>query len=619
MELLLDEEGQGLRTIHSAGSMPEFFSDIDRHFARLMQQLSGSQSGEIMAASALVSRYTRQGHICIDLNAYAGRSLPEGDLSSPALTCPPLQEWRSILAASPVVGSPGEYKPMILDAESRLYLWRYWNYEWQLARALLGMGRQETPCDISSIRESMPRFFPGPEDRGRVDWQKVAVLVALKGCLSIITGGPGTGKTTVVSRALAMLLRQNPKLKVALAAPTGKAAQRLEESLGKTFQLLDTKSGQGSADSFRASTIHRLLGMVPGRARAMFSRTNPLPYDVVVVDEASMTPLSLIARLVGALKPGTRLILVGDRNQLASVEPGHVLGDICDTGSGRGYSEKTCALVREAVGYELPAAQAKGVTDCIVELKDTYRFGDDSGIRKLGEAVRAGDTALCLDMVRQSDFPDVFVRDVRGEGSLSSLLSPSVIEGYYPYLQPSGLEERFTRFGQFRVLCGLREGPFGVVTVNRLIERVLSDKGLIRPDREFYPGRPVLITANDYGLRLFNGDIGIILRDDEEGDLKCFFQGPGGQVRRISCLRLPEHETAYAMTVHKSQGSEFDKVVLLLPQKDSPVLTRELVYTGITRARERLDLWASPEIFSAAVQRRTERTSGLYDLLMEHE
>ncbi len=619
MKLLLNEEGPGFRKTHTHDSMPEFFSDIDLHFACLMQQLSGSQSPEIMAASALASRYTRQGHICIDLNSYAGRSLCEGGLPGLSLQCPPLQEWRNILATSPVVGSPGEYKPMILDGKSRLYLWRYWNYEFQLAHALLGMGGQEMPCDVSFIRAIMPRYFPEAEAKGKINRQKVAVLVALKGCLSIITGGPGTGKTTVVSRALAMLSTQNPKLKVALAAPTGKAAQRLEESLGKTFRSLDA-SGESLMDMcFRASTIHRLLGMVPGRARAMFSHTNPLPYDVVVVDEASMTPLSLIARLVRALKPGTRLILVGDRNQLASVEPGHVLGDICDTGSGGEYSEKTCSLVREALGYELTPAKTHGVTDCIVELKDTYRFSEDSGIKRLGEAVRAGDGDRCLDMVRNSGFSDVFVRDVRGEGSLSPHLSPSVIEGYYPYLQSSSPDERFTRFGRFRVLCGLREGPFGVVTVNRLIEKILNEKGLIRPDRQYYHGRPVLITANDYALRLFNGDIGIILRDDEEGDLKCFFQGPGGQMRRISCLRLPAHETAYAMTVHKSQGSEFDKVVLLLPQKDSPVLTRELIYTGITRARERLDLWTTPEVFSAAVQRRTERTSGLYDLLMEQE
>lgn len=618
MELLLDEEGQGLRKPHTRDSMPEFYSDIDLHFARLMQQLSGSKSPEIMAASALVSRYTRQGHICIDLNSYAGRSLGEGDFAGLNLPCPQLREWRDILAASPVVGSPGEYKPMILDAKSRLYLWRYWNYEFGLARTLLGMGGKEMPCDVSFIRESMPRYFPEAEAGGKINWQKVAVLMTLKGCLSIITGGPGTGKTTVVSRALAMLSAQSPKLKVALAAPTGKAAQRLEESLGKTFRSLDASGESFSAMSFRASTIHRLLGMVPGRSRAMFSHTNPLPYDIVVVDEASMTPLSLIARLVRALKPGTRLILVGDRNQLASVEPGHVLGDICDTVGGYGYSGKTCSLVREALGYEMTPAKAHGIADCIVELKDTYRFSEDSGIRKLGEAVRLGDDR-CLDMVKESRFSDVFVRDLRGEGSLSQVLSPSVIEGYYPCLSASGPEERFMRFGEFRVLCGLREGPFGVVTVNRLIEKILSEKGLIRPDRQFYHGRPVLITANDYALRLFNGDIGIILHDEEEGDLKCFFQGTGGQVRRISCLRLPEHETAYAMTVHKSQGSEFDKVVLLLPRKDSPVLTRELIYTGITRARQRLDLWTTPEVFSAAVKRRTERTSGLYDLLMDQE
>lgn len=618
MKLLLDEERAqpDPADFQVIGGETEFFSDIDLHFARLMQKLCGVRNRDLMLASALVSRYTRQGHICINLQTYAGSTLRQADGSGLQLECPDLVRWRSALEPSPVIGVPGEYKPMILDAASRLYLWRYWNYEWVLSHALLDLARQETPFDMADIRTQLARYFPESGDTGKVNRQKVAVLVALKGCLSIITGGPGTGKTTVVSRILAMLHQQDPKLKIALAAPTGKAAQRLEEALGRTIRDIDTSGDGLRAMQFRASTIHRLLGMVPARSRTRFSQSNPLPYDVVVVDEASMTPLSLMAKLVQALKPGARLMLVGDRNQLASVEPGHVLGDICGAGSEYGYSENTCRLIREATGYNLNPGNPKGVMDCLVELKDTYRFREDSGIRQLGEAVREGDAIRCLDTARQQGYQDVRVRDIDSMESLAGFLRPSVSEGYASYLKAAAVEDRFSHFGRFRVLCALREGPFGVMALNRLIEKTLAEKGFIRPEREHYHGRPVIITANDYGLRLFNGDIGIILRDDPDGDLKCFFPSPGQRVRKISVLRLPEHETAYAMTVHKSQGSEFDSVVLLLPPKDSPVLTRELVYTGITRARERIELWITPEIFAAAVQRRTERTSGLGDLLL---
>jgi len=601
--------------IHTYDGAPALFAHIDLHFAHFMERLSQAQDRGLSIAAALVSRYTRQGHICIDLASHAGRIL-EDEAAGIRVECPSLDQWRAVLASSPVVGRPGEYKPLILDSRSRLYLWRYWNHEKILAQGLLDLSRRTPSLDVVQVRDLLARYFPG-DDSVKINWQKIAVVMGLKGGLSIITGGPGTGKTTVVTRILAMLSHLEPKARVALAAPTGKAAQRLEESLGRTLKDFD-KPGSGQlVPALRASTIHRLLGVVPGRARTSYSQDNPLPHDVVVVDEASMTSLSLITRLVRSLKPGARLILVGDRNQLASVEPGHVLGDICESGGGHCYSRQTCGLVRDMTGYDLPEGEPKGVQDCLVELKDTYRFGPESGIRRFSDAVREGDAALCMDMIRKRKFPDVDVREVPVPRLLPELMEQPVIEGYFPSLRAHRVDERLDLFAGFRVLCALGEGPFGVNSVNRLIEKVLSDKGLIRPDRVHYHGRPVLVTANDYTVRLFNGDIGFILRDEEDGELRAFFPGEKGTVRKISLARLPEHETAFAMTVHKSQGSEFSRVVLLLPPSDSPVLTRELVYTGITRASRRLDLWMTPEVFMTAVRRRTERISGLNDLLNE--
>jgi len=603
--------------IHAFNGASEFFSHIDLHFARLMQRLSRAESRDVSIAAALVSRFTRQGHICIDLASHAGRVI-EAEIDGRQVVCPPLDRWRSSLASSPVVGRPGDFRPMILDEGSRLYLWRYWNYEKCLSDRLIELSRQERALDAPGIRDLLALHFPG-DDAGKINWQKIAVLIGLKGALSIITGGPGTGKTTVVSRILAILCRLEPKTRVALAAPTGKAAQRLEESLAKTLASVQDSSADLPVSRMRAATIHRLLGVVPGSSRVRHSRNNPLPYDAVVVDEASMASLNLIALLVQALKPGSRLILVGDRNQLASVEPGHVLGDICGTGGGGCYSSRTCALIREATGYELPAGGPTGVQDCLVELRETYRFGPESGIGRLGDAVRDGDTGRCMDMIRGQRFPDVEFRVVPGAELIPELLERVVLDGYGPCLRTNRVEERFALYADLRVLCALREGPFGVAAVNRLIEKILSDKGLIRPDRQHYHGRPILVAANDYSVRLFNGDIGFVLRDEEDGELRAFFPGPEGTVRKVSLARLPEHETAFAMTVHKSQGSEFSRVVLLLPPKDSPVMSRELVYTGITRARRRLDIWAVPEVFAAAVGRRTERVSGLGDLLKKHE
>ena len=611
------DPGPYLKPVDNRGLNGEaaYFARIDLHFARLMEQLSQAQNQGVSVAAALVSRYTRQGHICIDLASHAGRVL-EDETTGRRIECPPLEEWREALVSSPVVGSPGEYRPLILDSASRLYLWRYWNHERLLAEKLLELGRQSVPLDIGAIRSRLGLHFRG-QASGVIDWQKVAVLMGLKGALCIITGGPGTGKTTVVTHILAMLAHLDPKIRVALTAPTGKAAQRIDESLGRTMRSLQEAGVELAMPALRASTIHRLLGVIPGRARVRHSAENPLPHDVVVVDEASMASLSLMARLVQALKPGARLILVGDRDQLSSVEPGHVLGDICDIGSGPCYSHKTCGLIREAAGYELAAGNPQGLQDCLVELKHTHRFGPESGIRQISEAVRAGEANLCVQRILRGEFSDVSMQEISSPKQFAASLDQAALEGYGPCLRAAGVEERFDLFAGFRVLCALREGPFGVEAINRLIEEILSRKGLIRASSLHYHGRPVLVTSNDYTVKLFNGDIGFILADELDGELRAFFPGPDGTVRRISLARLPEHETAFAMTVHKSQGSEFSRVVLVLPPRESPVLTRELVYTGITRASRWLDIWAGPDIFAAAVRRRTERMSGLNDLLKD--
>jgi exodeoxyribonuclease V alpha subunit len=451
--------------------------------------------------------------------------------------------------------------------------------------------------------------------RNGTEEQKLSALAALRSGLCVITGGPGTGKTTLVSKILSLLLHQDRSLRVALAAPTGKAAQRVGEAVSETIQLFDLPDETRAFLSGKASTIHRLLGIVPSRSTPRYHEKNPLPYDVIVIDEASMVDLALMAKLLQAIKPSARLILLGDKNQLASVQAGHVLGDICDTGAVHGYSQEFASAAREMMGFEPVTGEPAGMQDSVVELKKTYRFTPDSGIYQLSRCVKEGDADSCMAIMRSGKYKDIRVHEATAPGQASMDLRTEIVQAYAPYLRGTEPGQSLDLFNSFRVLCALREGPFGVEQMNTSIEQALAAQGLIKPAAQHYHGRPVLITANDYTLRLFNGDVGIILFDHEEKGLKAFFPAPEGALRKVSPMRLPQHETAFAMTVHKSQGSEFDHVLLMLPDRDSPVLSRELIYTGITRAMSRLDLCIAPDVFAAAVARRTQRTSGLRDLL----
>jgi len=589
-----------------------FFEPIDIHFARFIEDLSGSGK-EVLLACALVSRYTREGHICIDLADFSGTSIVHDEKDLPQ-RCPDLARWTSCLKRSPVVGMPGEGTPLVLDRDGRLYLRRYWDYEQRLADKLLDSTGRRFPVNRDLLKRGLNRMFL-PGGGGDSDWQKIAAITAVFSGLTVVTGGPGTGKTFVVSRILALLMEQSGPLRVALTAPTGKAAQRLQES------VLSSAQGLACSDDIRrflpreASTIHRLLGMVPGSSRSRYWREHPLPVDVVVVDEASMVALPLMSRLVQALGKNARLILLGDKNQLASVEAGYVLGDICDLDRHHAYSPSFRSLM-EHFGCEVEAGSgAPGLQDSIIELKKTFRFTPESGIYQLSSAVNEGDSSRCMEILGSGTYPDLsFVEYGTGEDLIDSLRE-RIVEGYRKYLEASSIQEKFMLFDSFRVLCPLRAGPFGIQGLNSTIEQILLEHGLISKHGTQYHGRPILITANDYGLRLFNGDIGIILADDEEGELGAFFQVAGGRARKVSPVRLPAHETSFAMTVHKSQGSEYDAVVLILPSRDSPVMTRELVYTGITRAKKHLQVWARPEIFSAGISRRIERSSGLNNRL----
>jgi exodeoxyribonuclease V alpha subunit len=603
------------------------FSYLDIHFARLMARLAGEEGSELVLGAALVSSRTRQGHICLDLSFEQGKCLlseeGEGEMvpSKAPVICPKLDKWQRKLRETFVVGKPGEYKPLILDDRSRLYLYRYWGYETKLAESIKKRAGEDVPnVDRPLLKEGLNRLFLEGEEE--VDWQKVAAFTALIRRFCVISGGPGTGKTTTVARILALLSEQakSQKLHIVLAAPTGKAAARLQDAIRIAKDTLNCSESTKEAIPHEASTIHRLLGSIPGSPYFRHNSRNPLPADVVVVDEASMVDLALMSKLVQALTPETRLILLGDKDQLASVEVGAVLGDICDTGNVHSFSKQFQRDLKEVTEYDL-AGQPEddsevAIQDCIVQLRKSYRFGEDSGIGEVSRAVNDGNSDLAVKLLTGGDCKDIKWKNLPRPDVLSSVIRDTVIKGFKNYLVCTDKESVFQVFDQFRILCALREGPYGVVRINSLVEEVLLNEKLIDPRKTWYRGRPVLITSNDYNLRLFNGDVGVTLPDPQaHNEPRIFFPDPDGTVRKFHPLRLPEHESVYAMTVHKSQGSEFDKVLLLLPDRESPVLSRELIYTGITRARESVEIWGTGEVFRSAISRCIERTSGLRDAL----
>ncbi len=597
-------------------------SSFDVHFAELLARLCDGENPALRLAAALVSRATREGHICLDLKAVAGTSLRNGE-GEASIRCPDEGAWCEVLLEQKVVGRPGDFAPLILDERGRLYLFRYWDYQKRLALGILGRIHDIPETDLNGMKAGLERLFPGDEDED-TDWQKVAALCALTKGFCVISGGPGTGKTTTVAKILALLIAQTPSknLRIALAAPTGKGAARLEEAIRKSREGLDCPESVKQAMPQEASTVHRLLGSVRGSPYFRFNGRRPLPLDVVVVDEASMVDLALMSKLVQALPREGRLILLGDKDQLASVEAGAVLGDICDTGRFHTFSEPFATLAGEMTACEIPGEKTDKtdegkIRDNVIELRKSYRFSRESGIYAVSRAVNEGRGDRAVDLFREGRYHDIAWRDLIGIQMSSDTFRHIVLEGFGDCFRHENPLSVFRAFERFRFLCAVREGPYGVHALNRAVERVLRREGLIRTVRqENYAGRPVLITRNDYGLGLFNGDMGVIMPDPAtDGTLRAFFPGSERGLRTFHPRMLPGHETVFAMTVHKSQGSEFDRVCLVLPHKDSPVLSRELLYTGMTRARKRVELWAVEEVFKVAVSRRTERSSGLRDAL----
>ncbi|QSX31560.1 exodeoxyribonuclease V subunit alpha [Shewanella cyperi] len=602
---------------------------LNRHFALELTRLHGDDSPLGLLCCALVSRNLSAQNSCLllsdlDLQNPLGERQPSVSINTD------LPGLLQAIAALPMVAAPGDKitKPLVLDGD-RLYLKRYHSYEVSVADTLLNLSREQQPLSEQTA-QLLGALFPGATDdradnNTAPDWQKIAVATACRQKLTVITGGPGTGKTTTVTKLLLLLLAVEPELRIRMVAPTGKAAARLSESIKASKQRLGSSLDpavispeQVAALPEDAATLHRLLGVIPGSHKFRHHGDNPLELDLLLIDEASMVDLPMMHRLLDALPPKARLILLGDQDQLASVEAGAVLADICQgISQGSRVSREQAAILAQLTGYPFSPTENAGLGDNLCRLWHSHRFSGDAGIGRLAKAVNEGDNQAVTQVWQQGYRELSWLGHDAGKG-LEQLLQLAVSR-YGDYLEAmvrgESADAIIAQYNRFRVLCAMRAGDFGVEGINRLLTARLARERLIVPNQEFYAGRPIIIGSNDYGLGLFNGDIGIILPQGPDKRLLACFVQSDGSLLKVLPARLPSHESCFAMTVHKSQGSEFEQVALVLPPDPSPgqqqLISRELVYTAITRAKDAFCCLGTEALFAAAVARPTRRASGL--------
>ena len=599
-----------------------FAAHIGRWAVRL--GCDAAQRRALECAARALSLATSEGHVCLELGALSEPGAPGAPDDEDAATL------NRTLLASGLVGTPAApgALPLVLDDDGRLYLHRYFDFERRLARRLVRAGAAAAaPVDAATARLLRELFQADATPAGGANWQQVAAALALRQRLTVISGGPGTGKTSTVVNLLACLLAQDPGCRIALAAPTGKAAARMTEALrGRAAHLPPALRERLPAE---ASTVHRLLGARPG-GRFAHDAGHPLALDALVVDEASMLDLALATRLLEAVPDTARLILLGDKDQLAAVESGAVFAELsADPSLSEGTRDALaalCGMAAERLRPPVPA-RASALQDAVVWFTRNYRFAADSGIGRLAADIRGGRTPAALDWLREGDDAELRWLDDGGAAPGAATLA-ACRDGHAPFLDsvlqsPADAAAALQAFGRFSVLCALREGPRGMQAVNEHLTRHARERlaplaavpgGDLRSP--WFAGRPVMVLHNDPMLRLFNGDVGLTL-PDAAGELKVFFPDAAGGLRAIAPVRMPAHQTAFAMTVHKAQGSEFDRVLLLLPAQRSRVLTRELLYTAVTRARRQVTLAGPAEVLAAAMQAPTRRHSGLLARLRE--
>ncbi len=572
----------------------------------------------------LLSKKMAEGNICLSFSDMINDSgeNPFGNTKHPEL----------ISKANEFVSMNETDKKPFVICEEHLYTQRYFNYETIIKNTIFSMLEREKEqyekrkIALDNLRQIITSLAEKKIEENKddpdwnTDWQLIAAINASLNTFTIITGGPGTGKTTTVAKLLFLLLHQDNSIRIALAAPTGKAAARMGDSLKKTNLDFPDEIKKTILDIV-PSTVHRLLGSKPDEIYFKHNQKNPLPYDVVIVDESSMLDVALFAKLLQAIGPETRLILLGDKNQLASVEAGSLFGDLCKQPDSvnlfskerfdmiTGYILSNDHQIRSVHSTERPGVLANH----IIELRKSHRFGGDSAIGNFSRAIIQNNESV-IRYFTDENKDDTVIIDKQKEDHLFNEL----VLRYREFIEESDTAEALKKLNRFRVLCAVRNGPDGIYTINQKIENVLKDAGIknhdgsdFSPSGNIYVNRPVMVTQNNAPLKLYNGDIGI-MRKDAQGRIVVWFEDKEKKIRPVPPVQIPELETVFAMTIHKSQGSEFPHLLIMIPdKKENRLLTRELLYTAITRASTALVLMSKEEIIYQASSEQVKRISGL--------
>ena len=570
----------------------------------------------------LVSKKLSEGHICIDLNELSDE--PDFENVSGKNY---VKIYTALLSREPLVTTIiGAKQPFVLHNE-KLYLQRYFHYETIVLQRIkqfifseqniASQRMDELAKNLGFIQQLFPAAAEKTNDE--TDWQMVAAIGAVLNNFTIITGGPGTGKTTTVAKIVALLFTINPLLKVALAAPTGKAAARMAESLKATTVV--NKAMHQTFQTLVPSTLHRLLNLSPGSTQSKYNKENPLDYDLIIVDESSMIDVSLFAKLLSAVGDHTRLILIGDKDQLASVEAGSLFGDLCNAQPVLNlFSGERAAIINRLFSDKKGTINNSNISENIhhplfqhiVELRHSHRFSGHEGIGRFSKAVINNNA----DIIQQFFKPGFDVQ-VAIDNTYSDAVFNKFVSGYSDYILEKDITKALAKFNNLQVLCAVREGNYGLYAINKKIEMLLQQKGLLSATGEYYEHRPIMVTKNYYDLQLFNGDIGII-RADENGTLKVWFLDSEQNLKSILPGFVGDSETVFAMTIHKSQGSEFDNVMVMLPDAaDIELLTRELLYTAVTRAKKQVIIQGTEEIILQTAARSVKRVSGIRERFFE--
>lgn len=588
---------------------------IEQYESELLDFVSeeyGEMPEEAEYAVIFLSLFVKAGHVSLPLDKPVSYWIDQLDLNISGLQ-QELTVHAGHLFSHSAFDDPDGHGPFLIE-ENRLFIRKYYKQEILVAERLTDLTSMDKEVrDIHKAAAIVDDYF---DETGDIDinWQKAAAALSIKKRLLIISGGPGTGKTTTVARIIAVLLKtETDKLRIALAAPTGKAAARMSEALQNSLSGLNQPELMKSKIPSEAQTLHRLMKGYGSDNLLPEAEPKTLPYDLIVIDEASMIDIVMMERLLRFMDDKTRLIILGDKNQLSSVEAGSVFADICMTDGNRFSTEIVKYLSGFNINEGIELYEGHPLEDSIIYLEKNYRFGDESGIAALSRAVNSGNPERADTLVAGSEFEEIswsaFNYNKVDIQKLFTLISESVMKAS-DYDDAALLDHCTDSIW----LGALRKGPFGSDTINRMIEEYLLRKKLIFPENGWYHGRPVMITRNDYSIGVYNGDLGVCV-DRENSKMEVVFTDNKGHLKRISPYRIKHFEPAYILTVHKSQGSEFNHVNFILPGRDTKLLTKELIYTAITRARKSFRLWGNRELFKTGIERKTVRFTGLQSRL----